>query len=118
MADAYSNKTKTEVSRTSIPSAQDLYPDREATPTSTGEYPIKETGAVLRLPEEFPKTTRDVSNLYKWKKGEKVHGTFAKESVGMKSYRRDIEDAPPQSRYKPIWLDTNRVISEEFKKWK
>jgi hypothetical protein len=118
MADAYSDKTKTTATRTSILSAQDLYPDRTATPDSTGAYPIKETGAVKRLPEEFSKTTRDVSNLYKWKKGDKVRGTFAKESVGMKGYRRDIESAPDDNKYKPIWLDTTKQISEEFKKWK
>jgi len=107
-----SDKTKTEVENQDISVREDLYPDRSATDAS-----LKGTGTISRLPfDQFPRTTKDMSDLYQWESGDKVRGSFAKADTGMGGYTRDIQSAPSESSYKSKYIDTFKQVSEELKK--
>jgi len=78
-------KTKTALSQRVILAREDLFPDREATPSGTSTYDIRDVGAtVARLPDEIPSTTKDMSALYKWECGDDLYGTHAKSSPVLK----------------------------------
>jgi len=63
-------------------------------------------------------TRVDMRELFKYKEGDKIYGTHANEHYGMKMYIRDLDKAPKESDYKPIFLDTiNEKISDEFDEW-
>ncbi len=109
-----STKTKTAISQRVILSRDDLYPDREATPNSSGGYDIRDVGAtVARLPDDIPRTTKDMSEMYKWKYGDEVYGSHAKSHPAMKKYRRDIEREYGVDR-DDVYVDTFKLVSKEL----
>jgi len=110
-----SNETKTTLSRTLVKEMDELYPDRNASDNEITES----TATTWVLPDTVPKTTDDMSLVFKWTKGSAdIKGTHAKANQAMAGYRRDIESAPDQNDYKPIYYDTFKTISSEIKKWK
>ena len=111
-----STKTITKLSQRIIFEKDDLYPDRSATPNDSGGYDIRDVGATIaRLPDEIPRTTRDISNISKWTYGDKVYGTHAKSHFGMKQYRDDINNEYGVER-QDIYIDTFKLVSEEFER--
>jgi len=113
VSDVLSDRTKTTVASSLKQDKDELYPDRSAT-----DGTIKDTGTSMRLSDEVPRTTVDMSNIMKWEKGDEVRGTFAREETAMKNYRDDIEGAPDETSYKPLFINTNKLVSEELAKWK
>ena len=109
-------KTKTALSQRVILAREDLFPDREATPSGTSTYDIRDVGAtVARLPDEIPSTTKDMSALYKWKCGDDLYGTHAKSSPALKRYRQDINREHGFER-EDIYVDTFKLVSEELER--
>jgi hypothetical protein len=120
---ALSEETKTTVSRSSVLFKNDLYPDRSATPTSAGVFPIRDTGeSTQRLADEIPRTTQDMNKLFMWQHGEVVRGTQAEEHVGMKRYMEDINrDFGQELTKKDIYIDTldpKRLVSRQLEDFK
>jgi hypothetical protein len=119
---ALSEKTKTVLERIYVRDADDLYPDRQATPLSDGTYPVRDTGSNWRHGDEVPTTTKDMNKLFEWEHGDKVYGTHAEEHPGMKNYIKDIDKAyGKESDYKDIYVDiyTGRVlVSKQLEKLK
>ena len=104
---AWDTETLTVVASQWIQESQDLYPhatvfsDHNA--TLAGLIPA----TVLRLSDEVPKTSVDISNVAKWKHGDKVRGTHAKENEAFKRYRQDINKAyGQQDSYQDFFIDT------------
>ena len=116
MPNTISQRTKTVIARQLIQEGNDYYPNREATPDSDGDYPIKNaTATIWRLP--VAKTTEDVSNLFKWKHGERVYGTHANSNIGMKNYIKDINNKyGKESNYysNVVYVDTFAPIGEQL----
>uniref|UniRef100_A0A6M3KFJ3 Uncharacterized protein n=1 Tax=viral metagenome TaxID=1070528 RepID=A0A6M3KFJ3_9ZZZZ len=114
-----SEKTKTTLTRTLEKDKDGLYPDRVATPTSAGVFPIRDTTATTwRHGDEIPTTTKDMNALFQWEHGDKVYGAQAKEHEGMKEYIKDINLAyGKESSYKSMYFDTFNLISEEKEKF-
>ena len=102
-----SEKTKTVLQRSLVFDSLDLYPDRAATPTSPGVFPIRDTGATSnRFGDDVPTTTKDMNALFMWEHGDIVYGKQAKDHVGMKRYRNDINTSyGKESKYKDIYID-------------
>lgn len=74
---------------------------------------------VLRLSEEVPRTSEDMSKMFKWEHGQKVRGTHAKEDEAFKRYRNDINKAYGQEdSYKDFYVDTFRPVTEQLKEMK
>jgi hypothetical protein len=115
---ALSQKTKTTISRSNILEKNDLYPDRSATPNSSGGFDIRDTNATVnRLPDTVPSTTRDMNALFKWQHGDEVYGTQAKAHPGMKAYIRDINKAyGKQDSVKDFYVDTLKPIGPQLAK--
>ena len=119
-----SPETAASVTRRPIQDINDLYPDRQATPTSgggaePGTYPKRDTGSTPRLGEEVPKTTRDMNKLYTWRQGEIVRGTHAKSNLQMKEYIKDINAAwGAESAYKHVFIDTFKPIGPQVEIFK
>jgi hypothetical protein len=74
---------------------------------------------------EISTTSKDMSEAFKWKKGKKLYGTYAKNSEGLKAYRKDIESAyGNESDYDSnvIYIDTlgqqRKSVSEQYNKLK
>jgi len=116
---AISDKTKTAPQRTLVRDVNDLYPDRTATPTSAGVFPIRQVStSTYRHGDEVPTTTKDMNALFMWEHGDEIYGTEAKEHEGMKNYRRDINKAfGKQDSYKDIYVDTfaqKKAISKQL----
>jgi hypothetical protein len=119
---AISEKTKTILTRSLIYDADDLYPDRAATPTSPGVFPIRDTGATSnRFGDEVPTTTKDMNKLFEWEHGDVLYGKQAKDHVGMKRYREDIDKAyGKQDKYKDKYIDiyTGRIpVSKQLEEF-
>ena len=107
---AFSNRTKTAIATTLIAPEDDLYPDR-----SLSDRSITTGTPIPRLPDTVPRTSEDMSNLYQWKHGDTLHGTFAKDSPGMKAYRDDINrDWGTESDYKPFYVDTTKPLKKQL----
>jgi hypothetical protein len=120
---AVSEETKTAISRSLVRDIDDLYPDREATKQADGTYDKRDTGSTYRInKDEVPTTTQDMSALFQWEHGDKVYGTNAKMSVGMKNYIKDINTAWGQENsYLDIYIDTLRekvLVSEQLQEFK
>ena len=60
-------------------------------------------------------TEDDMDRLFRWKKGQKVYGTFAKSLSFFRNYRRDIENAPNPNTEKSFYVDTFKPIGEQLK---
>lgn len=116
----FSNESKTVVPRKVVREVDDLYPDRVATPTSAGVFPIRNTNATAGRLEEVPKTSSDMNKLFTWEHGnEEVRGTHAKEHKGMKNYKKDIEQAyGKEEQYKHIFIDTFKPLTPQLEKIK
>lgn len=115
MVDTLSDRTKENIATVLIAPEDDYYPDR-----SVVDQSITTGTPIPRLPREtVPTTSQDMSNAFKWQYGDKLHGRYAKDSPALKEWRRDIEAAwGNEDDYKPLYLDTNKKISDEYKKWK
>ena len=108
-----SNKTTTAITSSEVKDIDALYPDRSATTNA-----ISSTGTTKRLADETPSTTKDMSAAFEWKKGSSdVKGTHAKANQALAEYRRDIENAPNEKDYKPIYYNTFKSINAEREKW-
>jgi len=127
MPDTLSDRTKTTIATTLIAEQDDFYPDRSATPDADGDYDIVDgTDTVVRNPrDDVPTTTQDMSNLFKWEKGDRIRGTHAKDSLGMKMYMDDINEAwGNENDYydgNVIYIDTldkKKRVSEKLKELK
>lgn len=78
------------------------------------------------IPEDFvaptsiPTTTKDFEAVWKWKKGTKLYGTFAKASPAWKRYRDDIENAPKEKDYEKnvIYINTFKPVGKQLKELK
>jgi len=64
----------------------------------------------------IPKTSDDFEAVWKWKKGDVLYGTFAKDSPAWKRYRNDIENAPTAKDYekKTIYINTFKPIGKQL----
>jgi hypothetical protein len=115
-----SNETRTVVPRKVVREVDDLYPDRVATPTSAGVFPIRDTNATAGRLEEVPKVSFDMNKLFTWEHGnEEIRGTHAKKHKGMEKYIKDIDQAwGKESQYKHIYLDTFRPLTPQLEKIK
>ena len=115
----FSAKTKSLIATSMVLNQDDLYPDRSAT---TGEIREDTGEGLFRLDfETVPRTTTDMSRLYKWKKGTKLYGTHAtKEEIGMNSYIKDILSAPNEADYEhnQIYIDTFKPIGPQLEQYK
>ncbi len=116
----YSQETLTVVPRKVVREVNDLYPDRVATPTSAGVFPIRDTNATAGRLEEVPKVSFDMNKLFTWEHGnEEIRGTKAKAHKGMANYQKDIEQAwGKENQYKHIYIDTFRPITLQLEKFK
>ena len=116
----FSNESRTVVPRKVVREVDDLYPDRVATPTSAGVFPIRDSNATAGRLEEVPKVSFDMNKLFTWEHGnEEIRGTHAKEHKGMKNYIKDIEQAyGTEGQYKHIYIDTFRPITQQLEKLK
>lgn len=117
-----SAKTLTVLERSLIKEKDDLYPDRVATPTSSGVFPIRDTSAtVWRHGDEVPTTTKDMNKLFTWEYGDETYGAHAKGHEGMKEYKKDIEKAyGKQNKYKDLYIDIYdpvKPISKQLDEW-
>ena len=92
-----------------VKNVDDLYPRLSATDLSVKNP--NET--VRRVDDSVPRTTKDVSAVFKWAKGDKLYGSFAKQMY--KNYRRDIESAPNDKNYKTFLVDTFKPIGPQLK---
>lgn len=104
---AWDTKTLTVVATQWVTESQELYP--HATVFSTHNATLADTipATVLRLTDEAPRTSEDMSNMYKWEHGKKVRGTHAKEDEALERYRTDINKAyGKEGDYKDIYIDT------------
>ena len=111
-----STKTKTALSQRVILARDDLYPDREATPNSSSGFDIRDVGATLaRLPDDIPRTTKDMSELYKWEYGDEIYGSHAKANPAMRKYRQDINREYGVDR-EDIYVDTFKLVSKELER--
>ena len=110
-----SNETKTVLARTRIKEMDGLYPDRNASDNEITDS----TATTWVLPDSVPRTTADMSLVFKWGKGSAdIRGTHAKANQAMAGYRRDIDSAPDPNDYKPIYYDTFKTLSSEREKWR
>lgn len=118
-----SPETSASIPRTKINDANDLYPDRAATPSSgggvggPGTYPIRNTATfVQRLDNDIvPKTSADMNALFTWEPGDNVDGDHANAHPGMKRYREDMTKAwGAEHAYKHVWVDTLRPIQPQL----
>ena len=96
----------------------DLYPDRSAT---NGEIV---TGTLVRRVsnDDIPRTTHDMSELYKWEMGDEIYGTEAQDSPFVQGYVRDIEEAyGRESDYyngNIIFVNTMKPVGDQLKEIK
>ena len=109
-------RTKTVIGSSLVLNQNDTYPDRAA---SDNAIKTDTTTGVLRIDTSIvPRTSEDMSKLYKWKKGaRKLYGTHAtKEETGMNLYIKDIKSAPKESDYEKnqLYVDTFKPLAEQI----
>lgn len=117
----FSPETVASVPRRPITDANDLYPDRAATPNADGTFPIKGTGTTTeRLDGDLiPSTTRDMNSLYMWEQGDVIRGTHAKSNSQMGEYIKDINRSwGTESAYKHVFIDTFSPLDKQIGKFK
>ena len=89
----------------------DPYPDRDASANLTTS-----ATTVMRL-VDVNNTTKDMSRLFEWEHGTTIRGTKAKDHVGMKNYRKDINRAYGQEgKYKDFYVDTFLEVGAQLEK--
>ena len=100
--------------------SEGLYPTATLFPDLSAASILELQNATLvRVSDEVPKTTDDMSKLYTWKHGDTVRGTHAKDHKGMQGYIKDINKAyGKQGSYKAIYIDTFKPIGPQLKKLK
>lgn len=100
---ALSEKTKTTLTRSTIQESDDLYPHDDTIASNPWD-------TVSRLSDdEVPKTTKDMSNAFKWEHGDVLYGTHAKNNPALRRYREDINKAYGQEgkyKHNEIYVDT------------
>ena len=68
---------------------------------------------------DVPKTSDDMTALFEWKVGDPdPKGTHALAHEGMKRYIDDIRNAPLESDYEPIFINTLQPIGHQLKNLK
>lgn len=123
MSDVLSQRTKSDVASALVLNQNEIYPDRTLLAASENAIKVDTTTGLLRLDfNRVPRTTSDMSKLYKWKKGApKLYGTHAtREEKGMNQYIKDIEGAPTEADYYDgniIFIDTLKEIGPQLKKF-
>lgn len=125
VVDLLSDRTKETLNRTAVRQEDDLYPDRTATPDSDGNYPLSDADATtLRLNEdEVPRTTKDMSEYFKWEHGDVLYGSFAKKVARKHKYVKDINKKYGKEddyNSNAILIDTlsDKGVGEQLKKYK
>jgi len=71
--------------------------------------------------DEVPKTSDDMTRLYKWQHGDKIYGTHAKEEVGMNEYIKDINKAFGRQKdyeHNMIFINDYKPIGDKLEKLK
>lgn len=113
-----SQRTLSTIATSHVLNQNETFPDRTLYTASENAVKIDTTSGVLRVDTSVvPRTSEDMSKLYKWKKGaRKLYGTHAtKEETGMNQYIKDIESAPNERDYIPVYIDTFKPIAPQFK---
>jgi hypothetical protein len=78
--------------------------------------PLSEKTKTAVSSADTPTTEKDMEALMKWEFGDVIHGSHAKEHLGMKNYMSDINKAyGKQSKNKDIYIDNFKKISDELK---
>lgn len=70
---------------------------------------------------DIPTTTKDMRALMQWEHGQKIYGTFAKESEGQNKYINDINTAwGKEDRYdqQMIFIDTFKPVGPQLERLK
>lgn len=112
-----SSDTTSSINRVLVQEKDDTYPDRQATPDSTGAFPLASPNATyLRLPsDEIPSTTDDMSAAFKWQHGEEIYGTHMKENKALERYRRDINrDYNNEDTDEDMYINTYSPIGPQL----
>jgi len=114
-----SARSKSTIASQLILNELETYPDRTLLTASENAVKIDTTSGTLRIDKGVvPRTSDDMSKLYKWKKGDKLYGTHAtREEVGMNLYIKDINNAPDPNDYKPIYIDSFKPITPQMAKF-
>jgi len=113
-----SSRSTSLIASSNVLNQNETYPDRSATDGSI----IQDTGSgTFRLDKNaVPRTSDDMSRLYKWRIGDLLYGTHAtKEELGMNLYIKDILNAPDESEYKhnQISIDTFKSVGPQLEKY-
>ena len=104
---AWDAKTLTVVASIWVQQDQELYPHATVFSDHNATLADLIPATVLRLSDEVPRTSEDMSNMFKWEPGKKVKGTHAKENEAFKRYRNDINKAKNQQEsYKDFYINT------------
>jgi len=113
-------RTKSTIASANVLNQNETYPDRTFLAASANAIKIDTTSGTLRIDKNVvPRISDDMSKLYKWKKGAKLYGTHAtKEEFGMNQYIKDINNAPDESAYKAIYIDSFKPIVPQMEKFK
>jgi len=118
---ALSARTQSAIASLLVLNQDETFPDRTICTASENAVKIDTTSGTLRIDKNVvPRTSEDMSKLYKWKKGaKKLYGTHAtREEFGMNQYIKDIESAPNELDYKDIYVDTFKEIGPQLDKLK
>jgi len=115
-----SARSKSTIASQLILNELETYPDRTLLTASENAVKIDTTSGTLRIDKGVvPRTSDDMSKLYKWKKGaRKLYGTHAtREEIGMNQYIKDINNAPDESDYKAIYINSFQPIVPQMAKF-
>jgi hypothetical protein len=116
---AWDTKTLTVVASIWVQQDQELYPMATVFSDHNATLADLIPATVLRLSDEVPRTSEDMSKMFKWEHGQKVKGTHAKEDEAFKRYRNDINKAyGNEDDYKTFFVDTFRPVTEQLKEMK
>jgi len=116
-----SSRSKSTIASALVLNQNETYPDRTLLTASENVVKVDTTSGTLRLDKNtVPRTSDDMSKLYKWKKGAgKLYGTHAtREEIGMNQYIKDINNAPNESDYKAIYVDTFKPVGPQLEAYK
>lgn len=83
--------------------------------------PLSERTKEAAATANIPTTTKDMKALMEWEHGQKIYGTFAKESEGQNKYIRDINAAwGKEDIYdeQMIFIDTFKLVGPQLEKLK
>lgn len=112
-----SERTKTVVASLQVLEADDYFPNYGFHAT---QYPNSAT-PLMRLSDEVPRTTVDMSKAQAWKHGDKLYGTQAKKAPGLRLWRNDINKAWGKERrydHNMIFINTYKPIGDQLKRLK